>query len=253
MNDTSKNVDKTMQEQLEQLGLETKEALVYLALLRLGTVGTSKLIEATGLHGQYVYQALSALEYRGLAAHAVIRGRKKFHANHPKTLVHVAEEQIRRAQEVVQQLQKQHLLPVDSVFEVYQGQESFIAHEEELLHHATSNSELLVIGGAGDRFVELMGTTFGSYELSRRKKNISVRYLGSQDQQDKLKKERADRFLFQARVLPGSFTGLVNTNIWSDTVNLNTFATPITSFVLRSAVVAESYRSFFETVWQIAK
>ena len=77
----SKNLDKDIEYSLERLGLDPKESAVYCALLRLGTVGTSHLLDATGLHGQYVYQALARLEERGLAAHAIVRGRKKFHAN----------------------------------------------------------------------------------------------------------------------------------------------------------------------------
>lgn len=246
-------IDKTLETQLEQLGLSSKESLVYLALLELGTVGTSKILEATGLHGQYVYQALASLEARGLASHAIVRGRKKFQANHPKMLIRVAEQQTRLAEDLVQKLEAKNRLPDDSVFEVYQGQEAFIAHEEELLKIAPVNSELLVIGGTGDQFAELMQPSLGAYEFTRRKKNIRTRYIGSQDQVESLKKGMGSRFLFEAKTLPGSFTGMVNTNIWPEVVNFNTFGTPVTSFVLNSKVTAESYCSFFETLWKIAK
>lgn len=246
-------IDKTLEAQLEQLGLSSKESLVYLALLELGTVGSSKILEATSLHGQYVYQALASLEVRGLVSHAIVRGRKKFQANHPKMLIRVAERQTRLAEDLVQKLEAKNRLPDDSLFEVYQGQEAFIAHEEELLKIAPANSELLVIGGTGDHFTELMQPSLGAYEFLRRKKHIQIRYIGSRDQVDGLKKSMGNRFLFEARTLPGSFTGMVNTNIWSEVVNFNTFGTPVTSFVLKSKVTAESYRSFFETIWKMGK
>lgn len=245
--------DKTLLSELERLGLSRKESVVYLALLEHGSVGSSKIIEATELHGQFVYQALTSLEQRGLVAHAVVRGRKKFHATHPRTLVRVAEQQVHLAEQVVEQLQSLTLAPSPSTFEIYQGQEAFVAHEEELLRSAATKSELCVIGGQGDRFIELMGNAYGPYEFLRRKKEIYVRYLGSVEQADALKRAQADRFLFEARVLPTSFTGLVNTNIWPERVNLNTFGTPITSFVLSSNEVAKSYRGFFEALWTLAK
>ena len=249
----SNMLDKKLETQLEQLGLTAKESAVYLALLELGTVGTSKILDATKLHGQYVYQALTSLEVKGLVSHAIVRGRKKFQANHPKMLVRVAEQQTRLAEDLVQRLEAMNRLPSDSAFEVYQGQEAFIAHEEELLRMAPPGSELLIIGGAGDHFAELMQASLGAYEFTRRQKNIKIRYVGSQDQAEALKKSTGARFLFEARVLPGSFTGLVNTNIWPEIVNFNTFGTPVTSFVLKSKLTAESYRSFFETIWKMGK
>src|SRR3990167_10333976 len=77
----SKKIDEKMNGDiimsLEALGLKKKEARVYLALLELGQVGSSKIIQRTGLHGQFVYQALEGLEEKGLAQHAIQAGRKK--------------------------------------------------------------------------------------------------------------------------------------------------------------------------------
>ena len=80
----SKNLDdnknKELLVHLEQLGLSDKEARVYLALLPRQDTGTSNLIRATGLHGQFVYAALDRLEELGLAKHVIQNGRKKFSA-----------------------------------------------------------------------------------------------------------------------------------------------------------------------------
>src|SRR5688500_9629693 len=81
---------------LATLGISKHGGLVYMALLRLGETGTSQIIRETELHGQYVYQSLGELEERGLAQHVIKRGRRKYSAKSPKTLVHLAEE--RKAQ-----------------------------------------------------------------------------------------------------------------------------------------------------------
>lgn len=247
-------IDKTtIRYELISLGLAEKEAKVYLALIPLGTVGSSKLIEASGLHGQFVYQALESLEERGLVGHVVERGRKKFFSRPPSALVQVAEKQVTAAQAVAKSLEQAALIPADQTFEVVRGTESFIAHEFALLRDAPEGCELLVIGGAGDQFANEMGDKLGSYEVERRKKKIRVRYIGSQDQLGALRKDNTSRSFFAHRVLSSSFTGLVNTNIWPEVVNLNTFAKPVTSFVLKSPTVAESYRGFFEALWRMGK
>jgi len=55
------NSDRDLLKKLEELGLTEKEGLVYMALLPRQDTGSSKLIRATGLHGQFVYDALAHL------------------------------------------------------------------------------------------------------------------------------------------------------------------------------------------------
>src|SRR3989344_9700595 len=89
----SKNTDESaVSAKLEGLGLTEKESRVYLALLPCRDIGSSKLIRATGLHGQFVYDALGKLEEKGLARHVVQNGRKKFSANTPNRLLSLIEE-----------------------------------------------------------------------------------------------------------------------------------------------------------------
>ena len=162
---------------LQKLGLNEKEAIVYLALLELGTVGSSKIINKTGLHGQYVYASLWVLERKGLVSHVIERGRKKFSAKNPKTLVRLIDEQKHLADELAEKLQERMILPPQQQFEVFQGVESFVAHEFELLGRVEEEAELLIIGGKGDAFKTTMGERLGAYETLRIKKGVSVRYI----------------------------------------------------------------------------
>lgn len=238
---------------LKKLGLNEKEADVYVALLELGTVGSSKIINKTGLHGQYVYTALLTLEKKGLVQHAIERGRKKFSAKNPKTLVRLIDEQKHLADELAERLQERMILPPQQQFEVFQGAESFIAHEFELLSRAVKGSELLIIGGSGDAFTKTMGERLGPYEELRIKKEVRVRYIGSEGQHNDLEESKNVRAHFEYRVLPGLFTGLVNTNIWLDALCFNLFGNPVTAFVMGNSLVAGSYRQFFETLWRLSR
>src|SRR3989344_535645 len=164
---------------LRELGLDEKEATVYLALLQLPDTGTTALIRTTGLHGQYVYQALARLEKLGLAQHVVKRGRKKFSAKHPKALARLIDRKKQVADELAESLAEQVTLPLNQRFEVFQGKESFIAHEFDLLAEAPEGAELLVIGGSGDQFFKTMASNLASYESERLKKQVTVRHIGS--------------------------------------------------------------------------
>lgn len=236
------------------LGLSAKEAEVYLSLLALGQVGSSKIITATGLHGQFVYQAIETLEAKGLMQHVIMNGRKKFSAKSPETILTLIEEQKRIANGVIADIKKQLIVAPDQAFEVFQGEESWRAHEFSLLDHAEKGSILLVIGGEGDHFSRLMGEAdLRTYENIRYKKNITVKYIGCESQRVELQKQKTNRRLFSYKILLGLFTGIVNTNIWEDAVNINMFGSPVTSAEMNNSQVAESYRGFFETLWKMGK
>jgi sugar-specific transcriptional regulator TrmB len=248
-----KNENSEIKANLKSLGLREKEAAVYLALLELGEVGSSKIVKKTGLHGQFVYSSLDSLEQKGLAQHVVKRGRKKFSAKNPKMLVRLIDQQKRMAEKVAEKINEIILIPTRNEFEVFQGKESYLTHELDLLNQSSDGCELLIIGGAGDKFFENMGDEIKSYEKMRLTKKITVRYIGSADQKEYLEKNKKTRQFFEYRVLPGLFTGMVNTNIWPGAIGLNIFGEPVTNFTISSSVIAGSYRQFFETLWKLAE
>ncbi len=251
---SSKNLDNAkVIADLERLGLTPNEAMVYVAMLELGEVGSSKIIVKTALHGQYVYRALEKLEEKGLAQHVIRNGRKKFSAKNPSVLSRLIEQQKRLADEVAEKLRSMIVLPQEQQFEVFQGVDSYVAHEFDLLDRAAPGTTLLVIGGSGDKFIETMGMRIGEYDRLRQKKKIGVRYIGSEGQSETLKKTHGLRQAFEFRLLPGLFTGLVNTNVWPNSVGFNIFGEPVSRVTISSKIIAESYAQFFETLWKLGK
>lgn len=251
----SRILDEKDYYQLEQnliaLGLDAHEASVYLALLTLGQVGSSKVIQLTGLHGQYVYQALYELEKKGLVTHVISKNRKRFSAKDPNVLVTIIDQQKALAEKTTQQLQSLMTLPAPQQFEIFQGTDSYIRYEFQSLMQANKHTELCVIGGTGDHFPSIMSFHMPEYERIRNKKEISIRYLGSIEQREELETMKTRRPFFDFRVLPGLFTGLVNTNIWPEHIALNLFGNPVICFTITNHQVAESYKGFFNTLWHM--
>lgn len=248
-----KNKINDLIKDMSLLGLSEKEARVYLSLLRLGEAGSSKVIKETNLHGQYVYQAFDKLEQRGLVQHVIKRGRRKFTAKSPSMLIRLAEEQKIYAENLVSQLHEVIVLPPEQAFEVYQGKEAYIVHEFDMLERVTNNCELLIIGGPGDKFNDCMKGRLQEYILLQTKKNVSMRYIGSENHRQLTEQMHGGRKNFSIRYLPGLFTGQVNTNIWSDALGFNVYGDPVTRFTIFSSVIAESYKQFFETLWKLAR
>ncbi len=248
------NSDKFLVKQLESLGLTEKESRVYLALLSKNDVGSSKIILATGLHGQFVYGALARLEQLGLVKHVIQNGRKKFSANPPLRLLSIVEEKKLTAQNIARQLQERYSRKHEQDFEVFQGESAFTMHQFDMLERVEQNQEALAICGPTERFLATLGEgETDEFEELRIKKGLRVRYIGMEPMRERLAEMRKWRQLWEYRIFPGTSTGLVDTDIWPDNITFNIFGDPILSFTITNKIVADGYRSFFESLWNLSK
>lgn len=246
--------DSDLQKQLEGIGLSEKESRVYLALLPRRDVGSSKIITATGLHGQFVYDALERLEKLGLAKHVIQNGRKKFSANPPLRLLSIVEEKRLAAQNIARQLQDRYSGKHEQDFEVFQGENAFLMHQFDMLERVEDGQEALAICGPSERFLATLGEgETDEFEELRIKKGLRVRYIGMEPMRERLTEMKKWRKLWEFRIFPGQSTGLVDTDIWPDNLTFNIFGDPILSFTITNKTVAEGYREFFESLWNLSK
>jgi sugar-specific transcriptional regulator TrmB len=243
------NDENQLLKKLEELGLNEKESRVYIALLSREYVGTSKLIGATGLHSQYVYDGLKGLEEKGLVHHVVKNGRKKFAAQTPKHLEILVQEKQRTVDALVPQLLSMAGKSDMQSFEVYQGVESFKAEEFKKLENAAENSSLHIIGDEGLLFYDVMGDDIHVYEETRINKKIFLRYVASPDHVSKALEALPRTEYMEFRTLEGLQSGRINTNIWEDRVSINIYGNPVMTFSISNREIAANYLNFFDSLW----
>jgi len=243
-------IDDSLLKKLEELGLSQKESRVYLALLPRRDTGTSKIIRATGLHGQFVYDALERLEKLGLAKHVTQNGRKKFSANTPNRLVALIDEKKLAAHSIARELQSRFQGAHEQDFEVYQGHDAFVAHEFQLMEKMPEGCTIDILGGGGGSYVGIIGEQMDEFENIRNRRGIKIRYISAAGQGESLKKMAASRRNFEYRIFPYLENGLIDTDIWPGTLVLQFYGDPILSFTLTSKEIAASYSQFFEALWK---
>jgi len=247
-----KNKFKSMLSDLESLGLSNRESEVYLSLLQLGEVGASKIVSATGLHGQTVYNALDTLEQKNLCRFNIVKGRKRFVAQGPDNLILMVEQKKTVAQQISNNISKSFSF-VDSLdIEVYHGKEAFIQNEFNRIKELPKGSELLVIGGSGDTFIKSFAQNMTEYEFQRNKKDIKVRYIGANGQKDYLEKSKYQRKGFDYRTLPSVFSGVTNITIFpNNAIIFYLFDENIDTIIIQQKKIVESYVDFFESLWNL--
>ena len=243
---------KELIRKLEELGLSEKEARVYIALLPHQDIGSSKLIRATGLHGQFVYDALARLETLGLAKHVIQNGRKKFSAGSPERILSLVEEKRLSAQSVVRQLHGQFAGKHEQSFEVFQGQAAFVAYEFALLEQMPEGGTIDVLGSVEDKYIGLFGHEIDEYERRRVEKRVTVRYISTSNQHNYLKIMAQTRKFFEIRVLPEAAHG-VDTDILPGKIVFHLYGDPVVSFSFTNKAISDGYRRFFEVLWALSK
>ncbi len=244
--------NKAIVAQLADLGLSEKEAQVYLALLPRRDIGSSKLIQATGLHGQFVYDALARLEELGLAQHVIQNGRKKFSPSSPERILSLVEEKKLSAQKLVKQLRTQFGETHEQSFEVFQGRNAFVAHEFALLEAAPGGSTIDILGGNWIEYIDLFGEEMEVYEARRIEKRVSLRYLSTAERDKQTEKmTKIQTQLLEYRFLPKPAPG-VETDIFGDQIVFHMYGDPVVSFAFKNKTIADSYRRFFNVLWDLS-
>ena len=255
----SKSIDNSTEKELikklQELGLSDKEALVYMALLPKEDVGSSKLIQATGLHGQFVYSALAKLEALGLAKHVVQNGRKKFSANSPQRLLSLVEEKRLAAQSLAKDLQNRFAGAHEQDFEVYQGETAFVAHQFDLMKSLPDESEYCVIASETEEFSKTIQQNYAweEYRALWKEKKIRVRYLGTEEQRATLEQRKKDEPFFEYKILPGLAMGKISIEVRPQSVSFVVYGTPLLDFTLSGKEVSDGYRQFFDALWELSK
>lgn len=241
-------------QKLEEIGLSTKEARVYIDLLsRDSVIGTSKIVRSTGLHGQFIYDALASLEEMGLVSHVTVGKRKKFAAVDPSRLMYLVEQRKRVVTEVVRDLavtQKNRFQD----FDFFLGEEAFVAHEFDELGSAEEAETWCIIAGSGDRFYDYFSPEqLTAFDRERIAKRILIKYIGSDTQRADLKKISLSRPLFEFKVLKNFGHSIVNTVIRPKSFSLSTYGDKLLTYTVTNPEVAESYKNFFTSLWGLAE
>lgn len=251
---TDQNETREVLKGLENFGLSPKEAQVYFALLPRRDTGSSKLVQATGLHKQFVYNALARLEELGLARHVIQSGRKKFSAATPKRLLSLAEEKKLAAQALAKNLEARFAGAHEHDFEVIQGESAFLAQQYQMMDRIPENSVIDVITGPNDQYMKIFADADAAedYDNLRIRKNIRIRYVGPVEKRESLQAMEKVRPLWEHRIFPGLSTGLVDMSVWPDCLLLNIYGNPVLSFVITGKEVADGYREFFEAIWNLS-
>ncbi len=234
-----------------QAGLSAKAAAVYVALLEAGLpISPKAIILRSGLHRQYVYDALKELQERSLVSTIGKDRAIKYQAGSPDKLVQEVEKKRIDTLDGVQSLMKLYDKSPAGVVEVIRGRRAVIESEFKIMEEAGKDDFLDIIGGAGMQWVNLFEGHIEEWEALRKAKGIKLRYIGSGED---VRHNREESVIEnESRTIPG-ITDIITVSIRPDSISFNFYEPEVMTVRIRNQAAVESQRALFEVLWGAAK
>jgi len=247
-----------MNEQLlEEIGLTKGEIKVYLTLLKTGQTTTGKIIEESGLSSGKIYEILDKLIKKGLVSFIIQEKTKYFQASNPNRILDFLNEKEKSLEEKKKELSKE----IPSLLDAYnskrnennstlfKGLKGIQTAIFESLDRLESEDIVLAMGlRAGKE--EKYNILWEKWHHEREKRKIKCELIFSDDLGKyyhffkKLKNT-------EVRILKGITPSAID--IMKERVLIFTYGEEPSCLCIENPEIAESFRSFFETIWRIAK
>jgi len=244
-----------IQESLKQLGLSERESKVYQELLKIGPTTITNLVRNTGIPSSKIYDILEKLLQKGLATQIIVKGKREFHPASPDKLFSLIKEKENIINEILPSLQTLYeKTNEETIAEVYKGKEGAKAIFEDVLKEGKS---WLSIGASAKSEVVLPYYMDNFYKQMHSKKlNLKSLFTDNEDTQRlKIKLEKYKNV--QIKSLPKEIKNLMSIFIYGDKIAI----IPITSdieinpliILIKSKESADSYRDYFNWLWNLCK
>ncbi len=246
---------------LEKLGFTKNESTVYLALLTLGSVSVSPIIEKTKLHRNIVYDNLARLIEKGLAAFVIKANRKYFEAASPDFIKTMLEKQEKELKDRIE-LSKKVLPDIEKLRKIgqekqeaviYKGIKGVMSALEEFLK---IKQEIYVLGASAqlvERVKYFYKYYFPRWHKIRTENKIPLKILFSEDNRERGKEVKSTARLAEVKFIPKEFAFPMSAVFSKNYSLIITWSDEPVGFMIRSQDVANSMRAYFNILWGIAK
>lgn len=236
----------------KELGLTQNEAKIYQTLLEEGESTGGTIALKAKIHRRNVYDAVSRLLDKGLVFQILTKGENIYQAVNPAKLLEIIREKEKRFQEVLPELQKIHQTkPSAQQAFVYRGIEGFKNYLRDILR---LKQNVFFIGAKGLWFDPQLKTFLKSF--IREAARLGIKYHHIFDAEIQTKMPAVPVTVGPPyKFLPQKYSSQACLDVFGDHVVTFSGLGPgeidddIVIYVLIDAVLADSYRVWFQFIW----
>ena len=236
---------------LEEFGLTDTEEKIYLALLKLGESSASELIKKTNLHRTTVYDVLERLIGKGFVSYIIQNKVKSYSATNPSKFLDIATEEKTKAekkQESAKKVIKEISLikkstKTKSIAQVFIGEKG----QRTIMSDIIEVGEDFMILGSEGTVKETLPMYVEQWATARRKKKIKAKIIANKGTNPPVWKLNEIKFISKEYQSP------TITIIYGNKVAIFIDEEPFLIIVIESKKLSQSYKSYFNLLWTVAK
>jgi sugar-specific transcriptional regulator TrmB len=241
---------------LQSLGLNKKEATVYIALMSMGTATVSDVAKKAEINRTTGYDILSALSSKGLVSISGKEPRQEYRCENPDKLLSFLQNDIERKKENLRYAEI--LLPeLKSIYKVgsrpqikfYEGKEGLMEVYEDTL---TAKEPIRAYATVDDMH-NALPNYFPKYYKRRTEKKIAIRAIVPKTE---IGMERGEQDKAEMResafVPPDKYYFSPEINIYDNKVMIASWREKL-GIIIESAEIADAMKKIYELAWDRAK
>jgi sugar-specific transcriptional regulator TrmB len=236
---------------LEALGLTKRESLVYLALLKNGSLSPTEIANKTGLKRSNIYDVVKSLERKGLIHYQLKPQGKLIVASSPNNLVNLSKQQYAYAQKILPtllSLDKEQSFQSSVTF--YQGRRGMREMVKD--YPKAKNKDVIFLTSPKD-MNEVLGESFVESLIQERiKRGTKMRTLETADSNFKWKGHmtEAGRKLTEIAYVPPKYTFTLDFGVYDDVTVFFSSKKEGLGFKVESKELAQVMRMLFDNLWE---
>ena len=238
---------ETAQSTIKELGFDEKETRVYLALLKIGETTATKIARETRIERTLVYYIIEKLSNRGFVSFKIKNNVKYYTASSPDRILEELKEKEKSFQKILpflEELQKQVYVGEVKV-EVYKETAGLKTVIDDMFKHG---KEFFVFGEEG-LMQKYYPALYKQYLRRLKETGIKEKVLVREDFKNNVWKSKNSTF----RYISKNLFSPTSTLIYADKTLITIWEKPMFNILITSKKVADSYISYFNHLWKVAK
>jgi len=243
---------------LQEIGLNDKEAAVYVALLGFENASVLDVAKKTTIKRPTVYTALESLAKKGLVSEITVGKKTHYFAEMPEKLESLVERKmvsLRESQktlkEIIPQLKgltREH--GEKAIVKYFEGKEGIISATDEFLKVTPDSSEPMYFLYSKDHLEDVFSKEeLQSMRKSRLDRNIKSKTFYTYKKGDLPSDEMAERIKIDGQKYPLT----CDITIYKDIVRIGILGKRLSGIFIKNQDVAETFKSLFKLAFDAQK
>ena len=233
---------------LEKLNYTVNESKVYLTLIRIGPSFAGRISKEAHLDRSSTYNALTALQQRGIISTLYENKRTIYVPETPKKILDYYKEKEEIAQKIIPKLQEQFAFQKPkSTVKLFQGFKGVKTIFQDIIDSSPPKSTYNIIGSEG-YFSERLPYYAPIFLKRKEQKKIHSKILVRQGRE----KEETSTYS-ERRSIPSTTESPVTINMYDDKVAIFVWEETPQAILIENKNVCKTLQDYFEFMWKNAK